>query len=61
MILLDTELVRYVATAASLFLAYTAYTCPCEQIYACKAGTVLTVYAVLGLVSFYPIFVTSTI
>lgn len=46
---------RYLAVAAGLYLAYTAYNCPCEEIYACKPySTNLAAFTLLAIAA-YPV------
>lgn len=49
-------LTRYIAIAAGLYLAYTAYRCPCEEIYACKPVTTNAAALTLAAIAAYPVF-----
>lgn len=48
--------IRYIAIAAGLYLAYTAYRCPCEEIYACKPVTTNAAALTLAAIAAYPVF-----
>lgn len=44
---------RALAVGVPLWLAYTAYRCPCERIFACKPVEVLSAVVVLNLLALY--------
>jgi len=45
-----TEVARWTAVAASVYLGVTAYICPCERIYSCHAAPSVAALALLGAV-----------